>query len=79
MFFLQPFITNLVLTNTSCPKCHAVASTVPIFAGSFVCHTDLSGGGGVAVAVLLGIEPGYILFPSHKKQCIYLVRRTAIV
>ncbi len=25
-----------------------------------------------------GIEPGYIVFPSHKKQCIYLVRCTAI-
>ncbi len=25
-----------------------------------------------------GIGPGYIVFPSHKKQCIYLVRRTAI-
>ncbi len=29
--------------------------------------------------VLPGIEPGYIVFPSHKKQCIYLVRPTAIV
>jgi hypothetical protein len=29
-------------------------------------------------SVLPGIEPGYIVFPSHKKQCIYLVRRTAI-
>jgi hypothetical protein len=26
-----------------------------------------------------GIEPGYIVFSSHKKQCVYLVRRTAIV
>jgi hypothetical protein len=25
-----------------------------------------------------GIEPGYIVFHSHKKQCICLVRRTAI-
>jgi hypothetical protein len=29
-------------------------------------------------SVLLGIEPGYFVFPSHKKQCICLVRRTAI-
>jgi hypothetical protein len=30
------------------------------------------------IIVLPGIEPGYIVFPSHKKQCICLVRRTAI-
>jgi hypothetical protein len=32
----------------------------------------------LSVTVSPGIEPGYIVFPSHKKQCIYLVRRTAI-
>ncbi len=32
----------------------------------------------VKLIVSLGIKPGYIVFPSHKKQCIYLVRRTAI-
>jgi hypothetical protein len=31
----------------------------------------------VRPSVSPGIEPGYIVFPSHKKQCIYLVRRTA--
>ncbi len=30
------------------------------------------------VLVSPGIKPSYIVFPSHKKQCICLVRRTAI-
>jgi hypothetical protein len=30
------------------------------------------------VLVSTGIEPGYIIFPSHKKQCVCIVRRTAI-
>ncbi len=32
----------------------------------------------LVMTVSPGIEPGYIVFPSHKKQCVYLVRRTAI-
>ncbi len=46
MLFFQAFMTNLVLTKSSGPKCHAVAFTGPIFAGFCVYHTDLSGGGG---------------------------------
>jgi hypothetical protein len=42
ILFLQAFITNLVLTKSSGPKCHAVAFTSRIFAGS-LCHTDISG------------------------------------
>jgi hypothetical protein len=42
-------MTNLVLTKSSGPKCHAVAFTAPIFAGFCVYHTDLSGRGEGAV------------------------------
>jgi hypothetical protein len=45
MLFLQTIITILVLTKSSGPKLHAVASTAPIFARFYVCHTDISGGG----------------------------------
>jgi hypothetical protein len=49
MLFLQYIIINLVLTKSSGPKRHAVSLTEPIFAGFFVCQTDL-GGGAVAIA-----------------------------
>ncbi len=50
MLFLQYFMINLVLTKSSVPKCHAVSLTMPIFAGFCVHHTDLGGGGTVAIA-----------------------------
>jgi hypothetical protein len=49
MLFLQTVVNNLVFTNFSGPKCHAVAFTASIFAGFYVCHTDISGGGAVAI------------------------------
>ncbi len=50
MLFLQYIMTNLVLTKSSGPKCHAVLLTAPIFAGFCVYYTDLSEGGPVAIA-----------------------------
>jgi hypothetical protein len=45
MLFLQYIMINLVLTQSSGPKSHAVLLTAPIFAGFCVCHTDLGGEG----------------------------------
>ncbi len=50
MLFLQTVVTNLVFTNFSGPKCHAVAFTASIFAG-FMCVTKISVGGEGAVAI----------------------------
>jgi hypothetical protein len=50
MLFLQSFIVNLVLTKPSGPKRHAVLLIAKIFAGFCVYHTDLGGGGAVAIA-----------------------------
>jgi hypothetical protein len=50
MLFLQYIMINLVLTKSSGLKSRAVLLTEPIFAGSCVCHTDLGGGGTVAIA-----------------------------
>jgi hypothetical protein len=44
MLFLQTVLTNLVLTKSSDPKRHVIAFTELIFAGFWVCHTDLSRG-----------------------------------
>jgi hypothetical protein len=49
MLFLQYIIINLVLTKASGPKRHAVLLTTPIFAGFCMYHTELGGGGAVAV------------------------------
>jgi hypothetical protein len=50
MLFLQSTMINLVLTNSSGLKRHAVLFTVSIFAGFCLCHTDLGGGGALEIA-----------------------------
>ncbi len=36
----QNIVTNLVITKSSCPKCHAVVGTVEIFAIFSVLHPE---------------------------------------
>jgi hypothetical protein len=69
MVILQTFLTNLVLTKSSVPKCHAVLFTALIFASFCVCYTGLIGkGGGRQTGRTYTVELSQPAFSSHLSQ-----------